>query len=168
MKRFALAVLFLPFAALAQPAPEVKVGAADIKSTLLSVFVQYLLVPITIAVAGVLTAALLSARKWLEAHAQNSLLARAGTKLDDVLISVVQDIEANEKAELEEAAKDGVITPEEAAKLKAGAIGRAKAILGERGLEELKKAFGFSGMQLEQFLSAKVEQMAAKVAASPK
>lgn len=155
---------FLPGLALAQEAPvEVKVGVTDLKNEFLRVFVQYLLVPIAVGMAGVVTWVLVAARKWLEAKAGDSLMGKSVMKLDDVLLAVVHDLEANGKADLRAAAEDGVITSEEFAKLKEIAIGRTKAILGEQGIEALKGAMGFGAAQLEQYLSGKLEGAVAAV-----
>jgi hypothetical protein len=127
-------------------------------------FTQYLLPPLAIGLSGLIGAALLSLRRWLEADRKTQLVTRAVLKVDDVMATVVADIATHERAALEEAAKDGVVTADEFARLKSVAIERTKAVLGERGVAELQGAMGLGGPALEQYLSGKVETA---VAAAP-
>jgi hypothetical protein len=132
--------------------------------TLLSVFAVALLSALTYAttVGGKALA------DWLKARAQGSIVARELLVVEDLVMGVVQDIEANEKQALVGRLPGAPLTVDEAKQLKAIAIARAKAIVLARGpatLQAMLGALNSSPDKLDQVLSGKVEQAVAKVSA---
>lgn len=113
---------------------------------------------------------------WVAAHLGAFLASKAKTSramgalaaLNELVMSIVQDIEANEKAELLSASPTGILTAAEGAKLKAIALSRLKADLGSEGLATLQSVLsallGFSS--LNNLLSGKVEQAVSNVPVS--
>lgn len=145
---------------------------------------QTLLNNILPAVLPYLIAGVVAATGWLFAHLGAFLKAKSqGSKLyqslyilDQVVASTVQDIEAQEKQVLIQAG-NGVLTKDTADKLKATAVARVKAALGEQGLSTLQQLLGvlLAGSSLDGLISGKVEQAVAAIpsssslaAASPK
>lgn len=104
---------------------------------------------------------------WLTAKAGTNLVAREALVLEDLALSVVQDIEANEKAALE--AKGMPLTAADFKSLKDLAVSRLKAVLEAKGLGTLENMLGAittSPVAFNQVLSGKVEQAVAKVSAA--
>ena len=106
----------------------------------------------------------------LEAEGKESKGKALAARLLFLTDLVVADLNATMKAEILAATADGVVTPEEGAKLKAEAMSRVKALLAKNGVKELEAALGILAPSLESLLSGLVESAVArsKVAASPK
>lgn len=109
---------------------------------------------------------------WFKSKAQNSRAFGALQVFFDLAVTIVQDIENNEKAAMLKGG--GAISPDQ---LKSLAVSRLKAVLGPEGLAALQKALGIlvSG-NLDAIISGTVERAlgtvqqppALQVATSPK
>jgi hypothetical protein len=138
----------LVLAAEAASAPPLSFGAT---------FVQYLLVPICTAAAGVATAALAYLASWLREKAKTSKVAGVLSVADNIALTTVAHVQSGMRAKLEKAAEDGEITSAEAAELKTEGMRLLKEGLGAGGLAQLK-SIGISGGFLETFLSGLLER----------
>lgn len=103
----------------------------------------------------------------LAAKVHNEKLGGALTLVNDIMQTVVLDLNQTVRAEFEAAAADGKISSEEAAHLKAVALTRAKTLLGEAGLLRLKDALGIDDLRLGDLLAAKVEAKVAETKLPP-
>lgn len=130
----------------------------ELKSVLLEMFVQYLLPVLATGLAALLGLALKSLRDMLSARASESKLHTVSARVAHFVSVVVADIEKTVKPELEAASKDGVITAEEGAKLKALALERVKKLLAEHGMKELQGVLGIVAPQVEVYLSGLIEK----------
>lgn len=101
----------------------------------------------------------------LASHVSNTQVRGALDLANDVVSTVVLELNQTMRAKFEAAAADGTITAEEAGKLKDEAVSRAKALLGEEGLRRLKGALG--GIDLGTLLAAKVEAKVAETKLPP-
>jgi hypothetical protein len=100
---------------------------------------------------------------WLKTKAQGSRAALALDVLFSLAVTVVTDIENNEKAAL--LANGGKF---DGAKLKQIALDRIKLVLGTEGLTALQEAVGdLFGGSIETVLSGKVEQAVNQLKAAP-
>lgn len=159
MRAFAVYVLLLASAALAQDVAPVLQQPVTIGQQLFSALLPILVM----VVGGVATMALAALKKKWSADADATLLEKVGAKATDFAIVVVRDIEATLKAEIEKANADGIITPEEGRHLRGVALERMKAMMGERGLSELQAVMGLGVEGLEHYLGGLVETAVAKV-----
>lgn len=123
------------------------VGDADpnqpgIQHTLMSLFIQYIAPGLFTAIGGTLVAALLALRKKLGVEGETSKLAQASGWLADIAGAVLADVLSTLRPELQNAAADGRLTQGELASLAATALGRVKAIAGDKGLEWARGVLG--------------------------
>jgi hypothetical protein len=107
------------------------------------------------AALAVLTWALKQLADYVAAKVKNAKWAGMISRVDDLGIRVVREVEATYVAELELANKDGVITAEEKAGAKAKALEVLKSYLGAKGLGELAKLLGADS--IDSFLAASIE-----------
>lgn len=98
----------------------------------------------------------------ISAKVDNAKLEGALLKVNDLVQTLVLDLNQTAAAEFRKAAADGKITKAEAEHLKNVALIRAKALLGREGQEFLKGALGLDTRGLDQFLEAKVEASVAQ------
>jgi hypothetical protein len=119
------------------------------KSELLKMFVSTILPVVATAISGLVVALLgILTMKIKNAAAADQQSALAKTGLDvlaratEMMKSVVAHVENGIKAELIEASKDGEITAEEAAKIKALALDTFKNAMGTEGMAALKSVLG--------------------------
>lgn len=131
-------------------------------------FVAHILPVLFSGLAMLLGWVFVKLKTLLEARAKESRLAAVGFKMASFADLVVQDIEANLKADLQAATQDGVLTPEELKFLRARAIERLKIILGQHGVKELGDVLGIVGQQaIDMFLGGMVEKAVAKLPSGP-
>jgi hypothetical protein len=130
----------------------------EIKSTLLTLFIQYALPPLFTAVMGALVWAAGKGGAYLGAKESESKLARIGGWALHLAMGVVADLEATLRPALGQAAKDGKLTKEEMLQLRDAALKRLKELLGERGLGELQKVLGIAAPQLDAYLMGLIER----------
>jgi hypothetical protein len=93
----------------------------------------------------------------INAKVKNEYLRGALARLDAHVFDVVKELQQVEVAQLKEALADGVLSPEEKARLKKTALDKLKSYLGAKGLCELSEVLGFNEGALESFLGTKVE-----------
>lgn len=130
----------------------------QLSSALLHAFIQYGIPVLFPALMGLVAWALVELTQKLNAQAKESKVAAVGAKVTHFAAITVQDIEATLKPELESAAADGVVTPEELKKLRAAAIARVKALLADKGLKELQAVFGVASAEVDKYLGGVVEK----------
>lgn len=128
-------------------------------------FVQYILIPLYGALGLALTAAIGYLTVWLRAKAAAAAAAGKSGALEAILAKVSSVIDATlrtvwveMRAPLEEAAKDGILSADEKAKLKKEAIDRLLAALGASAKAELMGALGVGETGLSTVLSGMVEE----------
>jgi hypothetical protein len=154
-----------------EPTPSGK-NASELQAEALSFAVKFVLMPLAIAIVGLMTAGLSRlTKKWgadsaaAEAKGDHDRTAMVLGKLSHFAEVTVQDIENNERAALEEAVADGQIDAAELAKLKGIALDRLKVMLGTEGLAELKEVLGIGAGAIDTFLSGVVEKGVSVVSA---
>lgn len=105
---------------------------------------------------------------FLSAKAKSSRAFAALAALNDLVMAVVQDVEASARAELLSRDPSQVLTKDEAARLKALAIAKIKADLGAQGLATLTRVLAalLGTSSLDNLIAGKVEQAVAKLPAS--
>ena len=95
---------------------------------------------------------------WLKTKVHNDAAAGALGRLNDAVFTAVKEIQQTYVADLREAAKDGVVTPEELAKAKADAVAKAKSYIGPQGLALLGTVLGSNATTLiDSFIGGKIE-----------
>lgn len=161
--RALLVVLLFPLAVLAQSVPVVVR-----EPTMGEKLFDALLPVIVTVVGGALTTLLLALQKKFAADAKGSLIANVGEKVSHFGLVVVQDLENTVKVEMEKAKGENSpggasITPEEAKQLRDTAIARVLTMLGEKGKDELWRAFGIGGDQVVPYVAGVVETAVANV-----
>lgn len=115
-----------------------------------------LLALVATAAVGMLTA-------YLKSKADESKAARVALTMTELTRAVVMDMDVVLRAKLKAAAADGVITPEEAADLKAQAKAEAmKAAMTRLPPALMDAAQAVLGPALETFVSGKIEQAVAE------
>ncbi len=134
----------------------------DWKAELSKSFVQIVVPALCTGLAGLLGWAMMALRKKFEAQAEQSKIAAVGTRITHLADVVVADLNATVKPAIVEAAKDGVLTAEEAAKIKSMAMDRLKALIAEKGMAELSGVLGIVAPSIETYLSGLIEQAVAK------
>jgi hypothetical protein len=134
-----------------------------------------LLVSLLPVALPLLATALSTGTLWVAVHVGNYFREKGRTTrvynalgtLSDLAFAVVQDIEANERAELLRVSGKDALSVEEGFKLKEIALSRLKAVLGEKGPQALRKAVGeLLGGDLDVVLSGALERAVSKVAAA--
>src|SRR5690606_2893286 len=139
------------------PNSQRKGSIMEIKSKLLELFIQYGLVPIVTALAGLLVAYLTKLTQKVAADKDASVWHKVAGQAGHFATIVVRDLQVSMRPMLVEAAKDGKISKEEGEAIKKKAIERIKALLGEHGLDQLK---GFIGQfNLDQYLGGLIESV---------
>lgn len=129
------------------------------------------LLPELLNILGVLVAGLigLAAKKLsdlLKAKVDNQLLEGALLRLNEAVGSAVLEVEQTVVKVLKEALADGALSEEEKARVKAAAVDKAKALLGEKGLDQILKVLGLKSP--DELLAAKVEAAVASLRSLPK
>lgn len=160
---------------LAVPAFAADAVAAPDPSPLMQLFLQYV-APVLFTGIGTLLAAVLAfASTKLHAAAERDRAAGKAISVADVAArathiatQIVQDIQVTLRPELEAALADGKLTEEEKAKLKAAAMARLKATLGETGMAELRELLGIAEDGLGGYLSGLIESALVGVKAGSK
>lgn len=100
---------------------------------------------------------------WLKAKTQGT---KAGTVIEvgeHYAGIIVADLEATVKPTLIGFLSDGKITADEGAQLKALAMVRLRAMLGDHWLEVLQKVLGIYAPQVDAYLSGIIEKAVAKL-----
>lgn len=118
------------------------------------------------ALMALLTSVLLPAlQRYLQAKASaegataaQKAMAAVALKVEHFAELVVADLNATLKPLILEAAKDGNVSPEEWAKLKATAMERVKVLLGQEGLASLTGILGIGASAAETYLSGAIEK----------
>jgi hypothetical protein len=123
--------------------------ASDFNSNLFTV-----LAPIVTAIIALVGVAL---RNFIAAHTKSEYLKGALIRLNDIVFSVVKEIEQTVVAGLKEALADGVLSDEEKAKIKQDAMSLVKQHIGLKGLAEMARVFGLEGAALDAMISTKIE-----------
>lgn len=105
---------------------------------------------------------------WLDAKAADAnasaatkAISAVASKVEHFAEAVVADLNATLKPALAEATADGKVTPEEAAKLRALALERMKALLGTAGLAGVTGVLGIGAAAVDGYLSSVVEKKVA-------
>lgn len=94
---------------------------------------------------------------FLMVKAKTSKLAQLGLVVWEKVQSTVAHVEAELRPEFSRALKDGKVTKEEGAQLKARALELLKGQLGEQ-LKDIEKAMGIFGPALDIYLSGLLER----------
>lgn len=140
------------------PATAFAADGEDLKSALLSLFVQHVL-PILATGIGLLGAwALAKLAQKLDSDGKGSKVARLGAWAAHLASTVVADLEVTLRPKLKASTADGKLTPEEVKQLRDEALARLKALAGEKGLEELRKALGIAAPELDKYLLGLLEK----------
>ena len=130
----------------------------ELKATLLSLFVQYVVPPLFAIVMAGAAWALWKLSQFLNSKAGESKLAAVAARISHLAEGVVADLEATLKPELVEATKDGVLTKAEITRLREVALARLKQLAGERGLAELQLVLGLVPTQVDSYLTGVIEK----------
>jgi hypothetical protein len=139
----------------------------EIQSTLLSLFIQYLL-PILFSALATLSAwALAQLAKKLGAQAAHSKAAAIAARLTHLAETIVADLEATLKPELAKATADGKLDKAEILRLRDVALQRLKALAGERGLLELQGILGIAAPQVDGYLQGILERAVDQLPSKP-
>ena len=113
----------------------------------------------------VLSPVLLAAASWvatrlgklISQQVHHESLKALLLRLDDSVFTAVKSIEQSIVEDIKKASADGVITPEEAAKIRASAVRRVKDTLGATALSHLKDLLALGEHGLEKMLESKVD-----------
>lgn len=149
-----LALVALPAFAQDIPAPPAQPVPAT-GQTLLEMVLQYVVAPLIPVVGGLLVFALKKLTEYLAAKSHESKAAAVGAKLTGAAASVVAEINATLRPELEAALADGKLTDEEKAKLKTAALQMLKTKL---PAELMQAAGGIFGGFLDTYLGGLIER----------
>lgn len=137
----------------------------DLKSALVGAAVQFLL---PLAFSGVLTG-IVALLGFAVAHAKQSLKSEKAqhfaSQLGDMLTAAIAEVRASVEPLVKEAAKDGRITPEEARAIRDAALGKLKAMLGEKGQDLVHKLLGVAQEHADTFLTGLLAAEASKLPA---
>ena len=106
-------------------------------------------------VTALLSMALNAVRRYFKIAAADRALER----LERIVTLTVHEVEQTIAPSIRAAAEDGVISPDEAKMIKRVAMKRAKDILGDKGMKELKASSGDLEQLLHVAIEAKVRQM---------
>jgi hypothetical protein len=137
------------------------------RSELLDIFVKYIVPPLATLVASGGAWALGQLALWLKSKTDASKTMLALSQLAYLAELVVADVEATLRPLVKEFSADGQMAPEEAAKLKAAAVERLKALAKERGFLEAQKLLEAMAPSLAPFLSGIVERAVAALPREP-
>ena len=125
-------------------------------------FIEYVLPVLITGIAAILALGLKALAKKLEADAGSSKFSAAAAKVVHFTATVAQDLEVELREPMRAASKDGKITPEEAARLRHLALGRVRALLTQRGMDEVRAALGLQAAgALDTYLSGVLERVVA-------
>ncbi len=159
LEKFLVVVGLLAVAlALLAPAPALAADAAPAPSTggaILSFVLQYVLPPLVPVLGGLVTWALAKLVTFLDAKAKESKAALVAAKLTGAAQSVVADLNATLRPQLEAALADGVLTDVEKKQLKEAALTTLKTKLPPTLMASASSIFG--GF-LDTYLSGAVER----------
>lgn len=150
--------LFVPTHAFAQEATAAVAPTPDVKSALLSAFIQYVLPVLATGLSALLAWVFVQLGKKYGADATGSKKSQVLNHLFTLAQSVVADLEATLKPQLLAATADGVLTPVEVGLLRDSALNRLKFLAGEKGLAEAQFLLGMTGGALEGFLMGLIEK----------
>lgn len=104
----------------------------------------------------------------INAKVQSEALRNILIRTDTVVFAAVKELAQVTVDSLKEAAADGKITPEEAAKVKADALAKVKSYLGQPGLDALMQILGLKDAPtVDAYLSSKIEAAVRDVKAQP-
>ena len=136
----------------------------DTKSALWGLFLQYLAPVIMTGIASLLGWASLKLGQWLHAKAGDAAATTATKKASLVAErfayfanTVVQELEATVRPYLKEAAADGTISQDEAAKIKTLALEKLKALAGDKGIKEAQAVLGILAPGIDVWLGGLIE-----------
>lgn len=121
---------------------------------LLTLFIQYLLPVLMTGLSALLAWGMKLGVDWLKAKGETSKAMLAIATMAEGARSVVANLEATIKADMLEAAKDGVITKEEGARIKAHAMDELKKMPAPL----LKTAASLFGGNVETYLGGLIER----------
>lgn len=135
------------------------------RETLLKAFLEYVLPPLATALGAATVWAVSRLATWLHSKGEESKLFRLTATVADLAHSVVAELNATLRPQLASALADGVLTPEEGAKLKAAALDVLKNKL-PAGLQTL--ASQVFGSAVDTWLGGHIERaVSAQAAANP-
>lgn len=140
----------------------------EVKSALTEAFVKYILPVLATAIAALITALLGMLTMKLKgdamkakAEGKNTVWLDLASRASHLTQLVVTDIQNTLRPMLLTAGKDGKISKEEGEEMRAEAIKRVKAMLGEHGMKELG---GFVGdLNVDQYIGSLVESALGEV-----
>lgn len=130
----------------------------DLKSTLLELFIQYVLPILATAAFGGLVWLLVQLSRWFAAKGATNRFFLVTERVAHLASVIVADIDATMRPKLKSAAEDGKISPDEAAELKKAALDALKKSLSERGLTQLQGVLDVFGGPVETYLSGAIER----------
>lgn len=122
---------------------------------LMPALIEYGVPLVLAALSAVASMALNAMRKHFDSAAAQSLLDR----LERSAQLAVMDVEQTLMPKIKAAAADGRITPEEKDELKAAALARARAILGDRGVRDVQANGQNIDSVINHLIEAKVNEM---------
>lgn len=123
---------------------------ASFTTQLVPVVMEYLVVPAIIALIGFLSA-------WLRSKTKHKNLQSALAMLNDAASTSVRHVEQTIRPFMHEVSRDGVITPEERAQLKAQAMMALRQYLGVHGAKHVQSAFQMDDDQMDRLMDGKIE-----------
>ena len=88
---------------------------------------------------------------------KNEQLRRLLLRLDDMVVTVVKELQQTVVADLKAASADGRIDREERRRIKETAVRQVKTYLGAQGLEDLASSLGVWDMAVEDLIGSKIE-----------
>lgn len=101
---------------------------------------------------------------WIKAKTKNELVGGMLIRLSTSIISLVREAEqtsvlAIKKAKSSDSPGGEVLTPEEAADVRATVLDSFKALWGDKGMEELRTVLGLDGVEsVDRLLVSKIEE----------
>lgn len=114
------------------------------------------------------TALTIKLRQLLQAKLGRELGAAAAGRVNDIVQTVVLELDQTVVGAARKAAEDGKITAEEAGRIKGLAVERSKSLLGKIGEKEIMRALSMGEQAFGEYLRAKVEaHVSAKKQALP-
>lgn len=131
-----------PMAALAQDAGVTPVSSVPLKDQVLSALVTFVLLPIITAAGGLLVMVLKHLHEYLIVKGNESKAALLSSKMVGAVASVVAELNATLRPQLEAALADGVLTDTEKKALKDAALELLKTKLPGEMMAALTATFG--------------------------
>lgn len=95
--------------------------------------------------------------RWLAAKAKTSRVYAAFHQVAILVDGVLSDVATGIRPDIDAAAADGKVTPEERKLIGAKALDLTKKALGQRGLTQLSGMLGIGGAAIETWLSGVVQ-----------